>query len=65
MNPEDKPKVAVNSATPMAAAMLGNSYSAPSIGKTTMKIGAKIAEPEIPLNVAVVATHIATGNMNQ
>ncbi len=29
------------------------------------KIGANSAAPPIPLSIAVVATHIETGNMNQ
>ena len=50
---------------PIAGATPENWYSGPSSGNTTRKIGAKSADPAIPLNVAVVATHKAPGNMNQ
>ena len=37
----------------------------PKIGKMITKIGIKRAAPPIPLNIAVVATQIETGNINQ
>ncbi len=63
--PDENPKNSVNKATPMAAAILSKGYSGPIIGKTIMKIGANIAAPPIPDSMAVVATHIEIGNMNQ
>jgi hypothetical protein len=48
----------------MAAAVVSG-YSGPSIGKMITKIGIKSAAPPIPLSIAVVATPIETGNINQ
>ena len=45
--------------------MLSNGYSGPKIGKMIIKIGANMAAPPMPLSMPVVATHKATGNMNQ
>ncbi len=45
----------------MAAAMLGNGYSGPRIGKMIRKIGATMAAPPMPLGIAEVATQIDTG----
>ncbi len=42
-----------------------STYSSPSSGKTSMKIGVNSAAPPMPLSIAQVATTIDTGNMNQ
>ena len=51
-------------AEPIAAAVV-RGYSEPSRGKIITKIGINRAAPPIPLNIAIVATHIAIGNINQ
>ena len=49
----------------MAATVLSSTYSGPSSGKTRMNIGVNSAAPPIPHSIAQVATHMATGSMNQ
>ena len=49
----------------MAAAALSKGYSGPRIGKMMKKIGVNKAAPPMPLSIAVVATQMDTGNMNQ
>ena len=49
----------------MAATGLAKGYSGPNSGKMIKKIGMKNAAPPMPLNMAVVAMQMETGNMNQ
>jgi len=64
-SPDEKPKLCVKSATAIADACPTITYSGPERGKTIKKIGINIAAPPIPVNMAVVATSVDTGNMNQ
>jgi len=64
-SPDEKPKLCVKSATAIADTCPTMMYSGPRRGKTIRKIGINIAAPPIPVNMAVVATSVDIGNINQ
>ena len=64
MKHEEKRNTSFMRAVPIAAAVVSG-YSGPNQGKVITNIGMNRAAPPIPLNIAVVATQIEMGNMNQ